>query len=161
MFNAGSIKRAALAAAVALVFAGPALAAGEAHEHGQPAGAAKLVLDHGKKWQTDEPLRKGMDNIRTALSADLKAIHANKQTPKKFEALAAKVNGEVAGIVQNCKLEPEADAQLHIVIGEFIAGGEAMEGKEKGVSRRAGAERVAKALNAYGEHFEHAGWQRL
>jgi hypothetical protein len=36
-----------------------------------------------------------------------------------------------------------------------------MQGKEQGVTRRAGAERVAKALNAYGEHFEHAGWKRL
>jgi hypothetical protein len=23
------------------------------------------------------------------------------------------------------------------------------------------AQRVAKALNAYGEHFDHAGWKRL
>jgi hypothetical protein len=67
----------------------------------------------------------------------------------------------VAGIVQNCKLEPEADAQLHIVIAELMAGAEAMEGKVKGETRRAGAERVAKALNAYGEHFEHPGWKRL
>jgi hypothetical protein len=63
--------------------------------------------------------------------------------------------------VQNCKLEPEADAQLHIVIAELLAGAEAMQGKEPGVARRAGAKRVVKALNAYGEHFEHAGWKRL
>jgi hypothetical protein len=102
-----------------------------------------------------------MDNIRAAFSADLKAIHANKQSPQKFEVLAVKVNGEVAGIVQNCKLDPEADAQLHIVIAELMGGAEAMQGKEKDVSRRAGAERVAKALNAYGKHFEHPGWKRI
>jgi hypothetical protein len=161
MFKSAGIKQAALAAAVALVFAGPALAAGDAHEHGPQASEAKLVLDHGKKWQTDAPLRQGMENIRAAFSADLKAIHANKQSPQKFEALAAKVNGEVAGIVQNCKLEPEADAQLHIVVAELLAGAEAMEGKEQDVSRRAGAERVAKALNAYGKYFDHAGWKRI
>jgi hypothetical protein len=36
-----------------------------------------------------------------------------------------------------------------------------MQGREKGVEPRAGAERVAKALNAYGEHFAHEGWKRL
>ena len=80
---------------------------------------------------------------------------------KRYEALATKVTAEVAGIVQNCKLEPAADAQLHIVIADLMAGAEAMEGKVKGQTRRAGAEKVANALNAYGEHFDHAGWKRL
>lgn len=158
---ARGIRQAALAFAVALAFGGPAFAANDAHEHGHGAQEAKLVLDHGKKWQTDEPLRQGMTNIRGAIAKDVKAIHANKMTPKQYQALAAKVNAEVAGIVQNCKLPPEADAQLHIVVAELMAGAEAMEGKEQGVTRRAGAERVAKALNAYGEHFDHAGWKRL
>jgi len=161
MFKSAGIKQAALAAAVALVFAGPVLAAGDAHEHGPQAGEANLVLDQGKKWQTDAPLRQGMESIRAAFAADVKAIHTNKQSPQKFEALAAKVNGEVAGIVQNCKLPPEADAQLHIVVAEMMAGAEAMAGKDEAVSRRAGAERVAKALNAYGTYFDHAGWKRI
>ena len=155
------IRQAALAAAVALAFGGPAFAANDSHDHGHGAQEAKLVLDHGKKWQTDEPLRQGMASIRGAIAKDVKAIHTNKATPGQYEALAAKVNAEVAGIVQNCKLPPEADAQLHIVIAELMGGAEAMQGKEKGVTRRAGAERVARALNAYGEHFEHAGWKRL
>ena len=154
-----SLQQAALAAAMALAFAGPALAAGSVHEHG--AHETKLSLDHGKKWQTDAPLRQGMNAIRGAVAKAAEAIHADKATPPQYEALAAKVNAEVAGIVQNCKLEPEADAQLHIVVAELMAGAEAMQDKESGVTRRAGAERVAKALNAYGEHFEHAGWKRL
>jgi len=155
------IGRAALAAAVALAFGGPALASGDAHEHAHGGHEAKLVLDHGRKWQTDEPLRKGMSAIREAVAKDVKAIHAGKAKPEQYRALAKKVEAEVAGIVQNCKLEPEADAQLHIVIAELLAGTEAMQGKEKGVKPRAGAERVAKALNAYGEHFAHEGWKRL
>jgi hypothetical protein len=157
----GNIRKAALALAVTFLFAGPALAAGEAHQHAQAAGEVKLVLNQGQKWTTDAPLRQGMDNIRGALAKNVNAIHANKATPKQYDALAAKVTSEVAGIVQNCKLEPAADEQLHLVIGELMAGAEAMEGKVKGETRRAGAERVAKALNAYGEHFDHAGWKRL
>jgi|SRR5262245_32730523 len=159
--STGSIRKAVLALAVALVFAGPAVYGQAAHDHGHAAGEAKLVLNQGQKWPTDAPLRQGMENIRGALAKDVKAIHANKATPRQYEALAAKVTGEVAAIVQNCKLEPAADEQLHIVIAELMAGAEAMEGKVKDETRRAGAERVAKALNAYGEHFDHAGWKRL
>ena len=157
----GNLRKAALALAVTFVFAGPVLAVGEAHQHAQGAGEVKLVLNQGQKWPTDAPLRQGMDSIRGALAKNVNAIHANKATPKQYDALAAKVTSEVAGIVQNCKLEPAADEQLHLVIGELMAGAEAMEGKVKEETRRAGAERVAKALNAYGEHFDHAGWKRL
>ena len=155
------IKQTVLAVALALAFGGPALAAGEAHEHGHGAEQAKLTLNHGKKWQTDAPLRQGMDNIRVALAGDLKTIHANKASAKQYEALAARVEGEVAYVVQNCRLDPEADAQLHLVIAEVLGGAEAMQGKEKGVTRRAGAVRVVKALNEYGKHFDHPGWRKL
>lgn len=159
--DARKIKLGTAALAIALAFAGPAAYAQAAHDHGPAAGEVKLVLNQGQKWPTDAPLRQGMDNIRGALARDVNAIHANKATPKQYQALAAKVTGEVAGIVQNCKLEPAADEQLHLVIAELMAGAEAMEGKVQGETRRAGAERVANALNAYGEHFDHAGWKRF
>lgn len=133
------ISQTVLALVLSLAFGGTALAAEDAHSHGQAAGEAKLVLDHGKKWQTDAPLRQGMENIRAALAKGM-----------KDQALAKKVEAEVAGIVQNCKLPPEADEQLHIVIGELVAGAEARD-----------TARVKKALNAYGEFFDHAGWKRL
>ena len=141
-----TIKHAALALAFALAFAGPAAAAGESHEHGHGAAEAKLVLNHGKKWQTDAPLRKGMENIR--------AVLATRQKP---EAIAELVNAEVAYIVQNCKLPEDADAQLHLLIAELLAGADAMKGEHP----REGAERVARALDRYGEFFDHPGWSKL
>jgi hypothetical protein len=144
------IRKTALAITVALAFGAPLAYGQAAHEHGHAAGEAKLVLNQGKKWPTDAPLRQGMENIRAALGGGM-----------KYGALAKKVNAEVAGIVQNCKLEPEADAQLHIVIADILAGVEAMEGKVQGETRRAGAQKVASALDAYGEHFDHAGWKRF
>ncbi len=144
------IRKTALALAVALAVGAPLAYGQAAHEHGHAADEAKLVLNQGKKWPTDAPLRQGMENIRAALGGGM-----------KYGALAKKVNAEVAGIVQNCKLEPEADAQLHIVIADILAGVEAMEGKVQGEARRAGAEKVARALDAYGEHFDHAGWKRF
>lgn len=149
------ITRAAIAFTAALALGGAAFAAEEHDHHG--AAEAKLVLNHGKKWQTDAPLRKGMENIRAAVAKDVKAIHADKAAPKQYQALAAKVNGEVAYIVQNCKLPEDADAQLHLVIAELMAGAEAMQGEHA----RAGAERVAKTLNQYGKFFDHPGWRNL
>ncbi len=126
---AGAVLAAALAAAVSL----PALAAGDAHGHGAASGA-ELQLNQGKKWQTDEPLRRGMSHMRAALAKDLEAIHAGKASGAQYEALANKLTGEVAYVVANCKLDPKADAELHKVIAEVLAGAEAMQGKELAVS---------------------------
>jgi hypothetical protein len=139
MIKSKSMRRTALAAVLTLAFGAPAFAAGDVHSHDPAAGEAKLVLNHGKKWETDAPLRQGMENIRSAVAKGMNS-----------DALAQKVEAEVAGIVQNCKLEPAADEQLHIVIADLLAGAEA---RDPG--------RVKQALNAYGEHFDHAGWKRL
>ena len=155
-----TLMRTAIAASLALGLSAPTLAA-EEHAHDHAAAGATLQLNQGEKWQTDEALRKGMDNMRAALAQDLELIHANKASPAQYEALAAKLNGEVAYVVQNCKLEPKADAELHKVIAEVLGGAEAMQGKDAGVERRDGAVRVLKALEAYGEHFDHPGWRNL
>ena len=139
----------------------PVVAAEPSHEHAAGAGSVQLELDHGRKWPTDEALRQGMTNMRAALAADLKAIHANKASDAQYEALAAKLNAEVAYVVANCKLEPRADAELHKLIAEILAGAEAMQRKEPGAARRAGAVRVVRALDGYGEFFDHPGWKGL
>lgn len=147
-----------LAAAIALGMPS-ARGAGDAHPHGP--GTAKLVLNQGQKWATDEPLRAGMQAIRAALAADLPAIHRNQLRPARYDALAQKVNAEVAAIVQNCKLDKEADAQLHLLIAEILAGAEAMQARTPAAARRGGAERIAAALNQYGRFFAHPGWRNL
>ena len=152
--------RTALAASLAAAFSLPVIAA-EEHAHDHAAAGATLQLNQGEKWQTDEALRKGMDNMRAAFARDLELIHADKASAAQYDALAAKLNGEVAYVVQNCKLDPKADAELHKVIAEVLGGAEAMQGKDAGVERRDGAVRVLKALEAYGEHFDHPGWRNL
>lgn len=148
-----------LIASAALAF-GAVAAEPPGHRH-ETAGLATLKLDAGKKWGTDAPLRKGIEGIRTAIAADKAAIHAGKMSPAKYDALAGKVDGQVAFIVQNCKLSPEADAQLHLVIGEMMQGVDAIRGKDKKASRRAGVEKIVASLNAYDKHFDHPGWRGL
>jgi hypothetical protein len=136
-----------LVLAMAVALAAPAAAAADAFWHEHAATQPQLVLKQGRKWPTDAPLRQGMENIRASLA----------KAPS-YEALAVDVRGEVAGIVQGCKLEPEADAQLHVVLIHLLAAAEAMEGKVDGESRAAGMLRVIGALDAYGSHFDHPGW---
>lgn len=129
------------------------------HEHG--AAPAKLELNNGKKWATDAPLRKGMENIRNSIDAVHHEVHENKLSAAKYGELAKKVHGEVEGIIAGCKLDPKADAQLHLVIADILEGVETMEGKTKKVKRQAGALKVGSALEKYAGHFDHPGWQPL
>jgi len=126
----------------------------QAHDAGQ---TAQLTLNNGKKWDTDNNLRLGMDRIRDALAAELHAIHSDKATTEQYQALAKKTNDQITFMVKNCKLEPKADAMLHLVLADIIAATDAMSGKDIGEARK-GAEKIAEALDNYGTYFTHPGW---
>lgn len=150
---------AAAGLALGLAATGVAAAGKDAHQHG--ADTVKLTLDNGKKWSTDEPLRKGMGNIRTEMQASLQQIHEGKFSATKYSDLANKVSTEVGGIVAQCKLEPKADAQLHLVIADMLDGVETMQGKARNAKRQDGAVKVLAALEKYGKHFDHPNWQPI
>lgn len=131
----------------------------DGHHHGHhDADAGQLQLDDGAKWQTDDALRQGMTGIRNDMAAALPEIHENRLPAGEYDALAMKVNDHLNGIIQNCELPPDADAQLHIVLGEIYVG---LEGIREGSDRRSGAVKIIKALDSYGEYFDHAGWQPI
>lgn len=149
------------AAGLTLGLVATGLAATEHDAHKAGADAVKLTLDNGKKWATDEALRKGMGNIRTELEASLHEIHAGKLSAAGYNDLAKKVSTEVGGIVAQCKLEPKADAQLHLVVADLLDGVETMQGKAPKVKRQAGAAKVLAALDQYGNYFDHPNWQPI
>ncbi len=140
---------------------GGAVAAEHRHGHDHGAAPAKLSLDNGRKWPTDEALRQGMSNIRNSMAASLHGIHENRLSPAQYAELAKKVQDEVGNIVANCKLEPKADAQLHVVVADILAGAEAMASPAKKAGRQGGAIRIIGALDKYGAHFDHPGWTAL
>lgn len=154
-------KIAASLSAAALLNAGTGIALAQdhhhSHDHGKP---AQLTLDNGKKWGTDDKLRQGMSHVRDALSAELPAIHSGKATMEQYRALAQKMNDQIAFMVKNCKLEQKADAMLHIVLADIIAGTDAMMAQGGGDARK-GAEKIARALNDYGTYFDHPGWHGI
>lgn len=150
----------------AMVWAANAHNAQEPHEHHgheahSPATGHKLQLNAGKKWATDEALRQGMGAIYVAVSQVLPRAHSGQATAADFDAFAQEVNTQVAFIVQNCKLDPKADAQLHLIVADITSGTDAAQGKRGEKGRSAGVVQVAKAANAYGKYFDHADWKSI
>lgn len=151
----------ALALSAGSAFAAEHGAHRHGHDHGHAATPEKLSLNDGKKWGSDEALRKGMENIRQAMDASLHAIHEGKLSNAGYAALAEKLNREIGEIVAHCQLDPKADAQLHLVIAEMGEGIEAMAGRAKKTKRLSGAVKILGALDRYSEHFDHPGWQAI
>lgn len=147
--------------AVCALATAPAIAAQDVHQHGHDAHGHTLQLNAGKKWETDTALRKSMGELRQSMAGSLDAIHANKMTLQAYSALARKVEGGVADIVANCKLAPAADAQLHLVVADLLAGAEHMAGKAKQGKPRDGAVKVIGALNNYGKFFDDPDFQPI
>jgi hypothetical protein len=137
----------------------PAVLAADEHRHGHGAAPAKLQLDHGKKWKTDEPLRKGMASIRETVHGAPAPLHKGTAKPEAYAEVGSRVEADVGRIVKECKLPPEADAQLHIVVAELVAGADALKTAKDGKSGRAGLLKIDGALKSYGKYFDHPGWK--
>jgi hypothetical protein len=101
-----------------------------------------------------------MSEIRAALAAKAVAIHKGTLTPDDYKALGTLVQAHVANIVTECKLEPAADENLHLIVAELSAGADAMQGKAK-VAPAAGAVQTVGAVNQYDRYFKHPGWKPM
>lgn len=146
---------------LAAMLANPMAAlAADSHDHGA-AAPQKMSLNAGKRWTTDAPLRQAMTAMRASVAATLPLAHDGTATTAQFDAMSQEVNAQVAAIVQNCKLDAKADAQLHTVIADLLSGAEVAEGKQTSQSRAAGVVKVAQGLNTYGKYFDHAGWKAI
>jgi hypothetical protein len=141
--------------AFGLALAPTAVLAAEPHAH---AGTVEIRLDNGKKWPTDEALRRGMGEIRVAMVDALDPIHSNQFSGREFEQLAARVQVQVDYVTANCQLPEEADHQLHVVLEQILDGIAIMKAD---TGRAQGAVKIVQALELYGTHFDHAGWQPL
>lgn len=144
---------------IAATLASPLAVVAAAHDAHGAAAKHRIELNAGKKWATDDPLRQAMVAIRASVDVTLPKAHAGKATAADYDAFSKEVNTQVAYIVQNCKLDPKADAQLHTVIADILAGAEAAAGTQKGKGRAAGVVQIAQGLNTYGKYFDHAGWK--
>jgi hypothetical protein len=127
-----------------------------ADQHTHDAHSAAPALEQGRKWATDEVLRRGMDGIRQAILANREAIEKEHLGVQDYQRLAAAVNKDAADIVKNCKLSKEVDSAFHsIVLADLMQSTELMQVSPKAQVQRAGAFGVLQSLRHYGEYFHH------
>jgi hypothetical protein len=139
---------------VTLTFAASSAFASDHQHHGEQ---QTLQMNKDKQWQTDATLRNNMSSLADTLRVKTKAIHKGELTSAEYAALGAAVDTSVGDIVKNCKLPADADAMLHIVIGELIAAAETMRGTAN-ANKAGAAHQAVVALNNYGRYFKHPGW---
>lgn len=145
-----------VAVALALGLGAPGIAAAQSHGHDAHGEAAiEITLNNGAKWQGDQNMIIGMTAIHGTMAANLDAIHNGTLPVDAAKEIGADVQKQLDFMVENCVLKPEVDEQFHIVLGEVMTGVSALEAGEV----ETGAVAIVRALNAYGEHFEHPGWK--
>jgi hypothetical protein len=144
-------------ACLVLLTAIPAIAKDSAHQHNDHA-AKKLSLDEGKKWQSDAPLRQGMQSINDAVIDAVPAFHQDKLTRSDAKQLAELINKQVQYLVQNCKLSPQADAVLHVIIADLLAGADELANQPLSMQ---GLPRIVGALQQYPKFFEQPKWRQI
>lgn len=151
-----SLTLAAAGLSLALSFsliAVPSMA--EEHDHGDMAGL-ELQLNAGQKWQTDAPLRQAMRDISSTVNSALDNIHTNQLDAAGYAAIAEQVNQQVAYMIENCQLEPQADAQLHIVIARLMDSAQHIQTHSDIQEKRNGAIHLLGALDSYATYFSDA-----
>lgn len=130
-----------------------ALPAQAQHSHQHPAPAVAQATP-AQRWATDAPLRTGMAKIRTAVDA-LQHYERGHMGPEQAVELATQVQQQIAYLVANCKLEPQADAALHVIIAELGAGAQALKDNPADL---AAIPPMRQALQHYPRQFNDPTW---
>lgn len=145
------IMRTKLIVVVLALLAGGGLAFYHLHGHGHDHGVGGgLQLNAGQKWETDQPLRAGMDRIRELVSAAKPDGGASG-----LQVLANGIQQQVDFLIANCKLPPAADETLHVMIADFLEGADLVTKKN---DPQRGIAVMRRALQTYPQYFDHAGW---
>ena len=147
--------------ALAAFLINPAFAVGADHDHHHDGQSVKLQLNAGTKWQTDAPLRRSMAAIRQSVAENLHTIHEDRLPATSYRMLARTIEDAVATIIAQCRLPPAADAQLHLVVAELMAGAQLMSGTADSGQAHSGAIRVVEALNNYAKYFDDPDFKSL
>ena len=118
---------------------------GHAHE----AIDTMLRLDGGQPWAADASLVEGMGRIRDAVDE----ASARPALDRDLAAsLARSVRDQVNFLIANCRLEPDADATLHVFIARLLHAAAALE---EDPASSAGLPQMQHTLHEYPKYFAH------
>lgn len=136
---------------IAAMAASPVVAQSAHDAHAAHAPAATPA----QRWTTDASLRDGMRRIRDAVDALQHYEHGHMDALQAANT-AATIEGAVNALIAGCKLKPDADAALHGLLVEFLAGAKAVR-----ASQEAPVDEIARmrdALARYPQLFDDAAW---
>ena len=158
-----TIKLLIPAMVIGLLLASPAFAAGTAdqgHDHHDHATqeTGGLVLNEGERWATDAALREGMGRVRASFAEVLPAYKRGELSPEAATDAARAIDDHVAYLVENCRLEPAADAVLHVLVAELLQGTATLR---KAPASPEGLPRIHGVLQDYPRYFDHPGWEGI
>lgn len=128
------------------------------HEHDAQTHKLELALNHGKRWTIDESLHIGMTSLKREIEINLEAIHNNQFSTTQYQELARSLNDHLNFLFKNCKLEPQADAQLHILLAKIMGGVEQIKSND---NQKQGVVLIIQSLQEYPVYFEDSNWQPL
>jgi hypothetical protein len=148
-------KLCALAVAAACAFGPATLIAADSHSASKD--GQRLVLNAGKKWTTDETLRRGMDGIRAQVAAMRESSRLAPLPREHYAALGASIKREIGDILANCKLDAEADRNFHVVLNQLGVAADTLEGRHSAAAAT-GLDHAELVLAQYARFFEHPGW---
>lgn len=96
-----------------------------AHRHAAPDADPAPVATPAARYPADAALRTAMDRVRNAVGAFEHARHGH-MGPEQVRALADHLDAQVARVFRECRLEPQADAAMHVILGVLMKGSRAM-----------------------------------
>ena len=148
----------ALTGSLLLIATAPVSAA--EHAHPAPASAARSTLQGAApvhKFVTDAALRQGMTTIAAVVGQPAAAIEAGTLKGPAYLDMATQIDGQVAYIFKNCKLEPKADHMLHDILHDVSEAVVLMRRSSVPI-QRTGVIALNQALRNYAKYFDHPGW---
>lgn len=129
------------------------------HDHGAPAAKASPPKP-GEKFESDKPLRTHMGSIRNDIQSQMKAVHKKSIKDADYEKLSGKIDKSVKSIFKDCKLKPDADAALHSILAEIMAGSNSMKTGDLD-ARLDGYLKVIQGLEEYARTFTDPTWKPI
>jgi hypothetical protein len=131
----------------------PALAQDHASHAAHASHAQPATPVAGVRYATDAPLRQGMADIRVAVGLLGHHEHGHLDDAQ-VRRLAGDIERAIGGIVASCKLDPQADAVLHGILGGL---GEGIAALKEKPSDPAPVARLRAALDDYARRFDDPG----
>lgn len=125
------------------------------HQEGTHQEAITLQLDHGKPWATDASLRQGMERVYKAVSLAQTASVDGVLNKAVAQTLSAEIDGSLAFMFEHCRLDPEADANLHILLERLM---HASDSLKESLSSADGLSEALNVLEIYPHYFAHPEW---